>query len=118
MFELIRPYFSEAFTATIGGLVAWFFTRRKQKAEVTGSEIDNGSKVVELYKSALDDLSHRYEQKYQDIENRCEHIEKLFESKEKLLQQELELLRKQVILYKKMYDDKNREFIKYKKEHP
>ena len=34
------------------------------------------------------------------------------------LTEKLELLKKQVVLYKKMYDDKVKEFNKYKKEHP
>ena len=118
MSDLFNQIISLAATTGVGGFFGWFFTRRKQNAEATGSEIDNGTKVVELYKNALNDLSDRYEQKYQDIENRCQNIEKLFDSKEKLLQQELELLRKQVVLYKKMYDDKVKEFNKYKKEHP
>jgi uncharacterized protein YdiU (UPF0061 family) len=118
MIDLINQIIMLSATGGIGGFFGWFFARRKQDAEATGSEIENGSKVVELYKNALDDLSHRYEQKYQDIESRSLNIEKLFESKEKLLQQELELLRKQVLLYKKMYDDKVKEFNKYKKEHP
>ena len=118
MGDLINQIIMLSATGGIGGFFGWFFTRRKQNAEATGSEIDNGSKVVELYKNALDDLSLRYEQKYQDIESRCENIEKLFDSKEKLLQQELELLKKQVVLYKKMFDDKVKEFNKYKKEHP
>ena len=116
--EFLKEYFGEALALFLGAIINWLFNKRKENAGVTTTEIDNGTKVVELYKSALDDLSLRYEQKYQEIENRRQNIEKLFDSKEKLLQQELELLRKQVILYKKMYDDKVKEFNKYKKEHP
>jgi hypothetical protein len=119
-------YITSILTAIGGtGYFTFLFAKSKYKVEVLQAKenvettaIENGSKVVELYKNALDDLSLRYEQKYKDIESRCLTIEKLFEGKEKLLQQELELLRKQVVLYKKMYDDKVKEFNKYKKEHP
>lgn len=118
MFETIHPYFSEAFTALLVGLPTWFIARRKNNADVTTTEIDNGVKVVDLYKSALDDLPARYEEKYKHVEEMALNVEKLFEKKEALLLQEIEYHKKQAALYKKMYDDKNREFIKYKKEHP
>ena len=118
MFEILQPYFSEAFSGFMGGFIAWFFTRRKQNAEVTTTEIDNGAKVVDLYKSALDDLSKRYEDKYKHVEQMSKNISDLFDAKEKTLLQEIEYHKKQTALYKKMYDDKVREFTKYKKEHP
>jgi hypothetical protein len=118
MFELISPYLSEGFSATLAALVAWFFTRKKQNVEVTTTEIDNGAKVVDLYKSALDDLSIRYENKYKHVEEMSKNISDLFDSKEKTLLQEIEYHKKQTALYKKMYDDKVKEFTKYKKEHP
>jgi archaellum component FlaC len=118
MFELIQPYFGEAFTALVVGLPTWFIARRKNNADATTTEIDNGSKVVDLYKSALDDLGKRYEDKYNHVEQMSKNISDLFDSKEKTLLQEIEYHKKQTALYKKMYDDKVREFTKYKKEHP
>lgn len=118
VFEIVQPYFGEFVSAVLAGFGSWFFTRRKQNADVTTTEIDNGSKVVELYKSTLDDLTKRYEEKYKDVELRSENIEKLFEKKEAILLQEIEYHKKQTALYKKMYDDKVREFNKYKKDHP
>lgn len=102
----------------IGAFVAWFFTRKKQKADTTTVEIDNGSKVVDLYKEALDDLPNRYAEKYKHIEEMATAVEKLFEKKEQILMQEIEYQKKQVALYKKMYDEKVKEFNKYKREHP
>lgn len=81
-------------------------------------DIENGSKVVDLYKEALDDLGIRYEEKYKHVQEMSQNISNLFDAKEKTLLQEIEYHKKQTALYKKMYDDKNREFIKYKKEHP
>lgn len=124
----------------IGGLItfagtSWLtfiFTKSKYKQEVEKlrvevlqaqktaetTEIENGTKVVELYKNALDDLAERYEVKYKHVEDMSQNIEKLFDKKEQVLQQEIEYHKKQAALYKKMYDEKVREFNKYKKEHP
>ena len=118
MFEIIHPYLSEGFTLLLAGFTAWFFTRKKQKVEVDNTEIDNGDKVIKRYKDALDDLDGRYEKKYKHLEEMSKNIEKLFEKKEQVLLQEIEYHKKQAALYKKMYDDKVREFNKYKKEHP
>lgn len=118
MYEIIQPYLDNAVTGFIGGFLGWFFTRKKLNAEVTTTEIDNGAKVVDLYKSALDDLSVRYEDKYKHVEEMSKNISDLFDAKEKTLLQEIEYHKKQTALYKKMYDDKVKEFTKYKKEHP
>lgn len=114
------------------GYFAFLFTKQKYKQEVEKLkvevlaaqksaetiDIENGSKVVDLYKEALDDLGIRYEEKYKHVEEMSKNISNLFDAKEKTLLQEIEYHKKQTALYKKMYDDKNREFIKYKKEHP
>jgi flagellar basal body-associated protein FliL len=88
----------------------------KKAAETT--DIENDSKVVDLYKDALNDLPERYEEKYRHVEEMAKQVEKLFEKKEAILMQEIDYHKKQAALYKKMYDDKVREFNKYKKEHP
>jgi hypothetical protein len=118
MTELLSQYLGEIVTTIIGGFAGWFFTRRKQKADVTTTEIENGSKVVDLYKSALDDLPIRFEEKYKHLEEMGVKIEQLFAQKEKILLQEIEYHKKQAALYKKMYDDKVKEFNQYKREHP
>jgi hypothetical protein len=114
------------------GYFAFLFTKQKYKQEVEKLkvevlaaqksaetiDIENGSKVVDLYKEALDDLGIRYEEKYKHVEQMSRNISDLFDSKEKTLLQEIEYHKKQTALYKKMYDDKVKEFVKYKKEHP
>lgn len=118
MFEVITPWINEFIFGIIGMLIVWFPNRKKQTVEVNTVEIDNGSKVVTLYKDALEDLGNRYEKKYLDVESQAKNIATLFENREKLLLQEIDYHKKQTQLYKKMYDDKVREFNKYKKEHP
>lgn len=111
MNDLAKEIVILVITAFTGGFFGWFFTRRKQNAEATGSEIDNGSKVVELYKEALDDLPIRYEKKFIDLDD-------LFLQKEKILKEEIEFLKRERDLWKKKYNDLLKEYNKYKKEHP
>lgn len=118
MLEIMSPWVNTAVSGLIGMLVVWFPNRKKQKVDLSSTEIENGSKLVTLYKDALDDLGNRYEKKYCDLEKQAKNIQLLFERKEELLEKEIELHKKQAALYKKMYDDKVREFNKYKKEHP
>jgi len=57
-----------------GGFLGWFFERRKKKlenesteADVESKEIDNGEKIIDMYKKALDDLTERHEKKFTEI---------------------------------------------------
>lgn len=81
----------------------------KKSAETT--EIDNDSKIIDLYKSALDDLPHRFEERFTGLTQ-------LFEQKEKILREELSFLSKERDLWKKKYNDLLKEHRQYKKEHP
>jgi len=118
MAELINQSIMYSVMCGIGGFFGWFYTRKNLNAVVVGKEIDNRVKEVKLYKDILDDLSIRYEEKYKHVQEMSDNIAKLFEKKEQILLQEIEYHKKQAALYKKMYDDKVREFNKYKKEHP
>lgn len=52
MLEWILPIAS-----AIGcSLVTYLFTRRRNKAELTGTELDNLAKTVDLYRKMLDDV--------------------------------------------------------------
>ena len=104
-------YVGEVITLIFGGFTGWFFTRRKQRAEVSTTEIDNGVKVVEMYKGALDDLPHRFEQKF-------ESLTALFNQKETILKEEINFLKKERDLWKRKYNDLIREYREYKKAHP
>lgn len=114
-FSPLSGMVSELASAIIAGFVAWFFARRKFKAEATASEIGNAKELVGLYKDSLDDLGNRYELKYQELEKRADNMQKLYEEKERILLQEIEYHKKQAALYKRMYKDKVKEFNDYKK---
>jgi hypothetical protein len=89
MKEFLLSYINELLMLLIAGFSGWFFSRKKQKAEVEGAEIDNNIKVVGLYKDTLDDLSKRYEIKFNEIVA-------LYEKKQKLLKDEIGMLNRRV----------------------
>lgn len=115
MGEIIQQYSGEIvstlLTSGVGGFFGWFFTKRQQKAAVTTTEIENGGKVVDLYKAALDDLPHRYELKFTGLNE-------LFEQKERILKEEIDFLKKERDLWKKKFNDLLKEYRQYKREHP
>jgi hypothetical protein len=111
MIEFAREYLGEGIALLLGGLINWIFNKRKEKATVTTTEIENGSNVVKMYKDALDDLPPRYEKKFNDLNE-------LFEQKVQILKEEIDFLKKERDLWKKKFNDLRREYIKYKQEHP
>ena len=74
-----------------GGIFAFIFERKKNKAVTKGVEADvhskdiqNGKDVVFMYKEAMDDLNSRYEKKFKDI------VE-MYDRKMKVLEDEIKL---------------------------
>ena len=113
--EVVGMYFPEIVSALLTGGVGtffgWFFTRRKTNADATTTEINNGAEVVKLYKDALDDLPHRYQNKF-------DGLNELFDQKSKILNEEIEFLKKERDLWKRKYNDLLKEYRNYKKDHP
>ena len=61
-----------------GAFIGWFFTRRKTKAEAIGSEIDNDTKVVDLWRkwsAHLQDQIEEMEGKIAQLTQRIEELE-------------------------------------------
>lgn len=89
MKDFFTTYVGEFLTALTAGFGGWFFGRKKQNAEITSAEIDNEIKLSDYYKTMLDDLGNRYEQKYKDVVA-------LYESREKLLRDEITMLKNKI----------------------
>ena len=92
----------------------------QKTAETT--EIENGTKVVDLYKNALDDLNNRYEKKYQELEassnKKLAALDELYKQKEAHLIKEIEFHAKQSALFEKMYKEEVKKHNLYKRLHP
>lgn len=106
IFEYITSIISLLLGGT--GAVGWFLERQRRKEEVAGLKTDNeGKKIdnevhaVDLYKSMLDDLSARYEQKYTDIVA-------MYDQKVKILNEEIKMHKRLVASLKKENTDLRR----------
>lgn len=77
--ELLKEPILLLFTTIITGLGGWFFGRKKAKAEVEGSQIENAEKLLEYYRKLADDLGQRLEaaiQKFNNAETTIGELEK------------------------------------------
>lgn len=115
-----------------GGLSAFLFERRKNTAVTKGveadadaKEINNGTKVIDLYKEALDDLQNRYEKRYNEISEMFEkkyqlmrdemqQLEASFERKNKLLEDEIKLKNKFISSLKRELRERDAEIKRLK----
>lgn len=60
MWESITAYLPEFFSALGMGGITWFFARRKNRAELAGTEIENLDKAVEIWRKLAADLKKEY----------------------------------------------------------
>lgn len=65
------------FLTGFGAFLGWFFTRRKSKAEAIGSEIDNDTKVVDLWRNWSAHLQDQIEEMEIKIKHLTDRIEEL-----------------------------------------
>lgn len=91
-----------------GSTIMYVLERKKNKAitkgveaDVESKEIDNGSKVIDLYKAALDDLELRCEKKYLEMET-------LYNAQNKILKEENSALEKAYLRKVKLLEDENK----------
>jgi peptidoglycan hydrolase CwlO-like protein len=82
------------FTAGAGSFFGWFFTKRKQNVEITGAEIDNDTKVIELWKGWSEHLQKEIDSMSNKIELLTKRIEELETENREHLQTIEKLLQK------------------------
>lgn len=136
MIQFLTDNFSTILLALFGSgsFTMFFFERRKNKAiakgaeaEAESKEIDNGNKVIDLYKKALDDLPNRYEFKYNEmaklwekkatmLKDEIAQLENSFKRKIKLLEDEIKLKNSFIRSLKKELKDRDAEIIKLTKQ--
>ncbi|WP_343530838.1 hypothetical protein [Pedobacter sp.] len=88
MEDFFKNYLSELALAVIGAFVGWFFQRKKQQAEVRGSEIENAEKGLQYYRQMVDDLGSRLTQAIMEL-NTTKMVIKELEEKIEALTEEL-----------------------------
>ncbi|MEE9408121.1 MAG: hypothetical protein V3V28_08610 [Polaribacter sp.] len=110
-----------------GGIFAFIFERKKNKAVTKGvqadaetKEINNASIIIGQYKDALEDLPIKYELKYLEMEKLWEkkvqmlsdeikHLDNSYQRKSKLLEDEIKLKNKFIISLKREVREKESE---------
>ncbi len=106
VFDFFKNWGSEIIVLILSGKI--FIDKRKAKAEASTTEIENGLKLVNMYKDALDDLPNRYETRFQEVEQlwskkvqmlqeEVQHLEASYQRKTKLLEDEIKLKNKFIV---------------------
>ena len=70
MKDTILTILISASTAFLG----WFFTKRKYNAEAVGTEIDNDTKVINLWKEWAENLKNDFDIKCNKMSNEIEKL--------------------------------------------
>lgn len=110
-------------SAVITGYLGFFFAKSKYLQEVEKlkvevlqakkdaetTDINNDDKIIQQYRSALDDLPARYESKFNDLIG-------LFEQKERILKEEINFLKKERDLWRRKYNELFRQYKELKKQ--
>lgn len=94
MLEFIQQYIGEAITALVGGFAGWFFTRKKQLAEIQASELDNVDNAVRIYREMIDDLGKQLRTAIAELDEAKRII--------KELEQKIEALTVELTKYKQL----------------
>lgn len=75
MNETLISILSGVITAVPTTVITYMATRKKSKAEASGSELDNVEKALNIYRNMVQDLSA----KCRELEAQVERLEKLLE---------------------------------------
>ncbi|MRJ11536.1 cell wall anchor protein [Ornithobacterium rhinotracheale] len=101
MLEIIQPYIGEAITALIGGVAGWFFTRKKQHAELQANELDNVDKAVKIYREVADDLSKQLKTAITELNEAKKELDEARQTI-KELEEKVEALTHELTKYKQL----------------
>jgi septal ring factor EnvC (AmiA/AmiB activator) len=59
MYALVDILVASGFSGVVMTVVTWIFTRRKNKADATASELDNVEKAIKIWRELSDELETR-----------------------------------------------------------
>lgn len=75
MNELVSILLSQVLPAVVTAAVTWFFARKKNNAEASGSELENVEKALVIYRGIITDLHD----KIKLLEAELDRVQKLLE---------------------------------------
>jgi len=120
--DFVFNYIGEFLTMIIGGLGGWFFSRKKNEAEVEDVrtrtdtiQIENEIKLSKYYKDLLDDLKPRYEKQLNEFQAACAAKEMLMREKEKLMREKVVLLRQENQILRQHIADRDKRIAELEK---
>ena len=98
----VLTYLKEILILFASSFTTWFFVRKKQQAETTSTEIDNGQKIIELYQKSLDDLETRHKEQF-------EELKKMYDAKINEFTAQVHALTIELELWKTKYEASQKE---------
>lgn len=98
----VLTYLKEILILFASSFTTWFFVRKKQQAETTSTEIDNGQKIIELYQKSLDDLETRHKEQF-------EELKKMYDAKINEFTAQVHALTIELELWKTKYETSQKE---------
>lgn len=98
----VLTYLKEILILFASSFTTWFFVRKKQQAETTSTEIDNGQKIIELYQKSLDDLEARHKEQF-------EELKKMYDAKINEFTAQVHALTIELELWKTKYETSQKE---------
>lgn len=75
MNESLISILKDIIPPVVTALVAWFLARKKNRAEVSGSELENVEKALSIYRSMVHDLRD----KIKELEDYVDELERIIE---------------------------------------
>jgi len=69
-------------TSGLSAFFGWFFSRKKTNAEAVGAEIDNDTKVINLWKEWAEHLKEDFEEKCNEMNKEIQRLSKRIEELE------------------------------------
>lgn len=75
MQEFLIPMITGSVGVFAGSFSGWFFSRKKETAEITGTEIDNAKELVDMYRTLTNEIKVEFDKAKDLIRNQQETIQ-------------------------------------------
>jgi uncharacterized membrane protein len=109
LIAFLTLYLKDALLLFGSSFATWFFVRKKQKAETSTVEIDNGQKIIELYQQSLTDLELRHKEQFDELKKMYEAKFQAFKVQIESFTLQIDNLHKELDLWKTKYEASQKE---------